>query len=102
MQPPDFLQLAGKPVLIFGVANRKSVAYHIGRVLTEAGAECLYVVQNEAVRQGVARLLGDREIYLCDVEHEEQIARLKDDLSTGRRCCTAWYTRLPRPTTPRA
>ena len=77
MQPPDFLQLAGKPILIFGVANRKSVAYHIGRVLTEAGAECLYVVQNEAVRQGVARLLGDREIYLCDVEHEEQIARLQ-------------------------
>jgi enoyl-[acyl-carrier protein] reductase I len=80
----DFLQLADKRILIFGVANRKSVAYHIGRVLTEAGAECLYVVQNEAVRQGVARLLGDREIYLCDVEHEEQIVRLKDELSARR------------------
>ena len=55
----DFLQLAGKRILIFGVANRKSVAYHIGRVLTEAGAECLYVVQNEDVRQGVAKLLGE-------------------------------------------
>jgi len=77
----DFLQLAGKQILVFGVANRKSVAYHIGRVLTEAGAECLYAVQNEAVRQGVARLLGDGPIYLCDVEHEEQIVRLKEELS---------------------
>ena len=33
----DFLQLTGKSILIFGVANRKSVAWHIGRVLTEAG-----------------------------------------------------------------
>ena len=78
---PDFLQLTGKRILIFGVANRKSVAYHISRVLTEAGAECLYVVQNEAVRQAVSRLFGDREIFLCDVEHDEQIVRLKEELS---------------------
>ena len=43
----DFLQLTGKSILIFGVANRKSVAWHIGRVLSEAGAKCVYVVQNE-------------------------------------------------------
>ena len=35
--PNDFLQLADKSVLILGVANRKSVAFHVGRVLTEAG-----------------------------------------------------------------
>ena len=34
----DFLELADKSILIFGVANRKSVAWHIGRVLAEAGA----------------------------------------------------------------
>ena len=81
---PDFLQLAGKQILVFGVANRKSVAYHIGRVLTEAGAECVYVVENETVRQGVARLLGDREIFLCDVEQEDEIARLRDQLSARK------------------
>ena len=52
--PMDFLQLAGKTILIFGVANRKSVAYHIGRVLDEAGAKCVYVVQIER-RRGVGR-----------------------------------------------
>ena len=50
----DFLQLAGKSILIFGVANRKSVAWHVGRVLAEAGAKCVYVVQNDDVRRNVA------------------------------------------------
>lgn len=79
----DFLQLADKTFLIFGVANRKSVAWHISRVLDEAGARCVYVVQNEEVRKGVAKLLGDAEIHLCDVEQEEQIARLRDELAAS-------------------
>ena len=77
----DFLQLAGKRILVFGVANRKSVAYHVGRVLGEAGAECVYVVQNDAIRQSVRKLLQGAEIDVCDVEHEDQIARLHDDLA---------------------
>jgi len=77
----DFLQLAGKSILIFGVANRKSVAWHIARVLVEADARCVYVVQNEDVQAGVSELLGGSDIYVCDVEHEEQIARLHDELA---------------------
>jgi len=80
MMPMDFLQLAGKRVLVFGVANRKSVACHVGRVLTEAGAECVYVVQNEAVRESAAKLLAGRDVYVCDVEREDQIARLRDEV----------------------
>jgi enoyl-[acyl-carrier protein] reductase I len=78
----DFLQLAGKPILIFGVANRKSVAWHISRVLCEAEAKCVYVVQNEELRRSVAKLVaGDEDIYVCDVEHDDQIARLRDELA---------------------
>ncbi len=77
----NFLQLADKSILIFGVANRKSVAWHVGRVLTEAGAKCVYVVQNDEVRQNAAKLLGDAEVHVCDVQHEEQIARLRDELA---------------------
>jgi enoyl-[acyl-carrier protein] reductase I len=76
----DFLELSDKQILIFGVANRKSVAYHIGRVLTEAGARCVYVVQNESARQTVAKLFGDAEIYVCDVEQDDQIARLRQEI----------------------
>ena len=34
---PDFLQLAGKRILVMGVANEKSVAWHVSRVLVEPG-----------------------------------------------------------------
>jgi len=78
----DFLQLTGKSILIFGVANRKSVAWHIGRVLTEAGARCVYIVQNDETRVNVGKLLGgSRDIFVCDVEQEEQIARLRAQLA---------------------
>jgi enoyl-[acyl-carrier protein] reductase I len=78
----DFLQLSGKTILLFGVANRKSVAYHIARVVSEAGAKCVYVVQNDEIRENAAKLKlpGDPGIYVCDVEHEEQIARLRAEI----------------------
>ena len=108
----DFLQLAGKQILIFGVANRKSVAYHVGRVVEAAGARCVYVVQNESVRTSVAKLLPEAEIHICDVEHDEQIARLRAELGTGHprlhgmvhSIAMAEYPPTPRPfhETPRA
>ncbi len=82
----DFLQLEGKRVLILGVANRKSVAWHIAKTLAEAGVECVYIVQNEAVREAQARLLGEADVYLCDVEQPEQIARLREELAAKYDC----------------
>jgi enoyl-[acyl-carrier protein] reductase I len=77
----DFLRLAGKRVLVMGVANRKSVAWHISRVLVEAGAEVVYAVRNEARREQVQQLVGDAAVLACDVEFEDQIDRLTDELS---------------------
>ena len=79
----DFLGLSQKTLLVFGVANRKSVAYHVGRVLAEAGANVVYVVRSPERRESVARLVEGAEIYVCDVEHEEEIARLREEV--GRR-----------------
>lgn len=76
----DFLQLAGRRIAVFGVANRKSVAYHVGRLLAEAGADVMYVVRSEERKASVAKLLGDAPIYVCDVEHQDQIDRLADQL----------------------
>ena len=78
---PDFLQLSGKTILVLGVANRKSVAYHISRTLDEVGAQVIHIVRNEAVREQVAKLFPGADIYLCDVEHEEQLARLRAELT---------------------
>lgn len=75
--PADFLQLAGKTVLVCGVANRKSVAWHIAGLLEEADCRVVYSVRSEARREQVAKLVGsDEHILVCDVEHEDQIARL--------------------------
>jgi enoyl-[acyl-carrier protein] reductase I len=78
----DFLALSGKTLLVFGVANKKSVAYHVGKTLEAIGAKVVYVVRSEDRRQAVAKLLGDVEIHVCDVEFEDQIARLRDELAS--------------------
>src|SRR4051812_27793366 len=77
----DFLGLSGKTVLVFGVANKKSVAYTSGKTLEEIGAKVVYVVRSEERRQSVAKLMGQAEIHVCDVEHEDQIARLSAELA---------------------
>jgi enoyl-[acyl-carrier protein] reductase I len=77
----EFLQLGGKRILVMGVANRKSVAWHISRVLVEAGAEVIYAVRNEVRREQVQQLVGDATVFACDVEYEDQIERLARDLS---------------------
>jgi enoyl-[acyl-carrier protein] reductase I len=78
----DFLQLAGKTMLVVGVANRKSVAYHVGQVLHEADTNVAYVVRSEQRRDSVRKLLGQGpDIYVCDVEHQDQIDRLAKEVS---------------------
>jgi enoyl-[acyl-carrier protein] reductase I len=80
----DFLQLAGKTVLVMGVANRKSVAWHVGRLLTEIGADVIYSVRGEARRDSVRKLVSDSPIFVCDVEREEEISRLKHEVAEVR------------------
>jgi enoyl-[acyl-carrier protein] reductase I len=80
--PADFLQLAGKRILVMGVANKKSVAWHVSRVLEEAGAEVVYVVRNEARREQVQQLVGDAAVLACDVEFEDQIERMEAELAS--------------------
>lgn len=79
--PADFLHLAGKRILVMGVANRKSVAWHVSRVLVDAGAEVVYAVRSDARREQVQALVGDAAVFVCDVEHEDQIERLARELS---------------------
>ena len=77
----DWLQLSGKTILVFGVANRKSVAFHVGRTLSECGAEVVYVVRSPQRKESLAKLLGEAPVYVCDVEHEDQIARLRGEIA---------------------
>lgn len=76
----DYLQLSGKAVLVLGVANRKSVAWHVAKLLAEAGVVVHYAVRSEARKASVAKLVGDAPIYVCDVEREAEIAALAESL----------------------
>ena len=78
----NFLQVDGKRFLVFGVANRKSVAWHVARNLEENGATVTYVVRSEQRRESLSKLLADREILICDVEFEEQIEGLASELQS--------------------
>ena len=84
-QVADFLGLAGKAIVVFGVANRKSVAFHVGKTLHEAGAHVIFVVRSEERRSSVDKLLrkfmAEPEIYVCDVEFEEQITAVRDTIA---------------------
>lgn len=77
----DILGLNGKKFLIVGVANRKSVAWHVAKRLTEAGATCVYVVRDQTVKDQIARLTGDAPIYCCNVESQEEIDALATALA---------------------
>ena len=79
----DFLQLAGRTVLVTGIANRRSVAWHIARTLEEQGARVVYSVRSAARRQSLAALLGDRTAFVCDVEEEGAPARLAAELQAA-------------------
>jgi enoyl-[acyl-carrier protein] reductase I len=77
----DFLQLTGKTIVVFGVANRKSVAWHIGQLLTQAGATVVYVVRSPERREQVKNLVGDVPIFACDVEFDDELARLREEVA---------------------
>ncbi len=77
----DFLGIAGKSFLVLGVANKKSLAYHVAQQLEAAGATVVYCVRSEERKASLAKLLAGREIHVCDVEFEVQIARLAEDLA---------------------
>ena len=77
----DFLNLAGKRVVVFGLANKKSVACAIARVLVEAGAEVLHVVRSAERAETCRKIFPDSPVFLCDVEEEENIIRVRDEIA---------------------
>lgn len=78
----DFLDIAGKTFLVFGVANKKSVAFFVSQVLSEAGAKVIHSVQSAVHKESISKLFPGADIYICDVEREDEIPKLAEDVST--------------------
>lgn len=80
---PDFLQLSGKNVLVFGVANKKSVAWHIAKTLEEQGSRVIYSVRSEARKKSLEALLTGKPVFICDVEHEGAVEKLAAEVAAA-------------------
>jgi len=72
--------LAGKLGLVFGVANKRSIAWAIAQAWRREGATLAFTYQGERLKENVEELAGafgpDTPILPCDVTKDEDIARV--------------------------
>jgi enoyl-[acyl-carrier protein] reductase I len=71
-------QLAGKLGIVFGVANKRSIAWAIAQAWAAEGAKLAFTYQGERIKENVEELAGafgaDTLILPCDVTRDEEIA----------------------------
>jgi enoyl-[acyl-carrier protein] reductase I len=70
--------LDGKTGIVFGVANKRSIAWAIAQAWAREGAKLAFTYQGERITDNVAELAGtfgaDTLILPCDVTKDEEIA----------------------------
>ena len=79
------LNLDGRVAVVFGLANKRSIAWAIAQQLQQAGAKLAISYQNERMKQEAEGLINDlpgAEAFQCDVSSDAQIettfAQLKE------------------------
>jgi enoyl-[acyl-carrier protein] reductase I len=71
--------LSGRTAVVFGVANKRSIAWSIALGLHQAGAKVLITYQNERLEQEAKDLIASlpgAEGYMCDVSSDAEIEKL--------------------------
>src|SRR5437879_6500134 len=71
--------LEGRVAVVFGVANKRSIAWSIAQGLHQAGAQLAITYQNERLEQEAKDLilsLPGAEGFMCDVSKDEDIERV--------------------------
>jgi enoyl-[acyl-carrier protein] reductase I len=72
--------LDGKSGIVFGVANKRSIAWAIAQAWAREGAKLAFTYQGERVKENVAELAGtfgaDTLILPCDVTKDDEIANV--------------------------
>lgn len=83
----SFLDVSGKRFVVFGLANKKSVACAVARTLVEEGAEVFHVVRSEERKKNALKLFPGSKVFLCDVEEEANIIRVRDEIEDELKNC---------------
>src|ERR1700735_4011222 len=76
---PELINLEGKTAVIFGLANKRSIAWGIALKLHEGGARLVICYQNERMKaeaQGLIDELPGAVGFPCDVSSDGEIAAL--------------------------
>ena len=71
--------LEGRTAVVFGVANKRSIAWSIAQALHNAGATLAVTCQNERLQQEAKDLivsLPGAEGFMCDVSNDDAVDRL--------------------------
>ena len=77
--------LDGKTGLIFGVANKRSIAWAIAQALSREGMRLAFTYQGERLKEGVESLsstLKDSVLLPCDVTRDEEIDAVYREVDT--------------------
>ncbi len=77
------MDMQGKRAIVFGVANKRSIAWGICRKLNALGAKLTLAYQGERFERAIAKLLedeaiGDALLVECDVTEEGAVERVFD------------------------
>jgi enoyl-[acyl-carrier protein] reductase I len=69
--------LSGKTAVVFGVANKRSIAWAIAKAWADAGANLIFNYQGERLKDNVEQLAAtfgdDVPLYPCDVTSDETL-----------------------------
>ncbi len=76
----NFLDVKDKRFVVFGMANKKSVACAVAKTLMEEGAEVIHVVRSAEREKNVNKIFPGAKVFLCDVEEEENIIRVAGEV----------------------
>jgi enoyl-[acyl-carrier protein] reductase I len=77
------LQLNGRIAVVFGLANKRSIAWAIAQKLHESGCKLIIGYQNDRMKQEAEGLLTDlpgAEAVQCDVSNDAEIASVFEGL----------------------
>lgn len=77
----DYLNITKKCFVVFGLANKKSVATAITATILDGGGRVVLVVRSEERKKTALKLFPDCSVFICDVEEEQQIVRVRDEIA---------------------
>ncbi len=77
--------LEGRTIAVFGVANKRSIAWAIAQAMQQAGAQLVITYQNERLKQEADDLIAalpNAQALQCDVSRDEEINQLFEQLKS--------------------